>query len=29
MVSGKQTRARTGHATRRGSPVTRWKPAIT
>ena len=29
MVSGKQTRARAGHATRLGSPVSRWKPVIT
>jgi len=29
MASGTQTEARTGDATRLGSPVKRWKPAIT
>jgi hypothetical protein len=29
MAPGKQTGARTGDATRLGSPVERWKPAIT
>jgi len=28
MAPGKQTGARTGDATRLGSPVKRWKPAI-
>ena len=29
MAPGKQTRVRTGDATRLGSSVKRWKPAIT